>query len=387
MTGSATLSCCHSGRSRFRRCMPVSSRLRSSVTPSTAYFSWSKRASCAGTTRAAAESELQDPETKESHLMLILRTILTLTLGAAVVGMAPQLIHAQTKPPPATVRVAVIPVTNYAPLVVARDKGFFGEENLNVTWTNVNQGAIAVEAVYGGSVEIGGSSIFEPMVARGNGLDIVFIAASARIRSNPPDNSGVAVRSNDSIHGAKDLIGKKVSAGLINSVNYAHMREWLQRNGVDPNSVQFLEIPFPQMADALFQNRLDAVWNVEPFLTFMLKSGNARILSYPYQENVLRMDITGYLAKESWVKATPDVARRFRRAIDRATTYLINASKEERDDFVAKYSGARPDVVAAMNLPEYTTEFNVPSLKANLDIAVRQKLAKPFDIDAMIWKP
>jgi hypothetical protein len=40
-----------------------------------------------------------------------------------------------------------------------------------------------------------------------------------------------------------------------------------------------------------------------------------------------------------------------------------------------------------MNLPEYTTEFNVPSLRANLDIAVRQKLAKPFDLDAMIWKP
>jgi ABC-type nitrate/sulfonate/bicarbonate transport system substrate-binding protein len=99
------------------------------------------------------------------------------------------------------------------------------------------------------------------------------------------------------------------------------------------------------------------------------------------------MDITGYLAKESWVKANPDVARRFRRAIDRATAYLVSAGKEERDDFVAKFTGARPEVVAAMNLPEYTTEFNVPSLKANLDIAVRQKLAKPFDLDAMIWKP
>ena len=39
----------------------------------------------------------------------------------------------------------------------------------------------------------------------------------------------------------------------------------------------------------------------------------------PYQENVPGMDITGYLAKESWVKANPDVARRFKRAIDRAT--------------------------------------------------------------------
>jgi NitT/TauT family transport system substrate-binding protein len=313
--------------------------------------------------------------------------MLTLTLAAAVAAMAARAASAQTNAPPANLRLAVIPVTNYAPLVVARDKGFFAQENLNVTWTNVSQGAIAVEAVFGGSAEIGGSSIFEPIVARSNGLDIVFIAASARIRSNPPDNSGVVVRSNDAIQGAKDLAGKRISAGLINSVNYAHMREWLQRNGTDPNAVQFLEIPFPQMADALFQNRLDAVWNVEPFLTFMLKSGNARVLSYLYQENVPRMDITGYLAKESWVKANPDVARRFRRAIDRATNYLINAGKEERDDFVVKYTGAKPEVVAAMNLPEYTAEFNVPSLKANLEIAVRQKLAKPFDLDAMIWKP
>jgi len=65
----------------------------------------------------------------------------------------------------------------------------------------------------------------------------------------------------------------------------------MQRKGVDPNAVQFLEIPFPQMADALFQNRLDAVWNVEPFLTFMLKSGDARVIAYPYQENIPGMDI------------------------------------------------------------------------------------------------
>ena len=146
-------------------------------------------------------------------------------------------------------------------------------------------------------------------------------------------------------------------------------------------------MPFPQMADALFQNRLDAVWNVEPFLTFMLRTGNARVIAYPYQENVPRMDITCYLAKESWVKANTDVARRFKRAIDRATDLPDQRRKEERDDCVAKYTGARPEVVAAMNLPEYTAEFNVPSLKANLDIAVRQKLAKPFELETMIWKP
>ena len=46
-----------------------------------------------------------------------------------------------------------------------------------------------------------------------------------------------------------------------------------------------------------------------------------------------------------------------------------------------------PEIVAAMNLPQFATEFNVPTLKANFDIAVRQKLAKPFNLEAMIWKP
>src|SRR5215216_1102765 len=224
--------------------------------------------------------------------MPAIRMILKWSLIAAAMACS-QAALAQSKPAAANVRVAVMGVANFTPLVVARDKGFFAEENLNVTWTIVNQGAIAVEAVFGGSAEIGGGSIFEPMVARGNGLDMMFLAASTRIRSEPPDNSGIAVRASDSIKTAKDLVGKKVSAGLINGPNYVHMREWLQRHGVEPGAVEYLEIPFPQMADALFQNRLDAVWNVEPLLTFMVNSGNARVIAYPYQENVPRMDLTG----------------------------------------------------------------------------------------------
>jgi NitT/TauT family transport system substrate-binding protein len=334
--------------------------------------------------RAAVETDVPDQTTGDKS-MTIISSVLRRGLIAAAIGIAPQAVLAQAAP--ANVRIAVMGVANFTPLVVARDKGFFKDENLNVTWTTVAQGAIAVEAVYGGSAEVGGGSVFEPMVARGNGLDIVYLAASTRIRSNPPDNSGIAVRTNDTIRTAKDLVGKRVSAGLINGPNYVHLREWLQRNGVDPDSIQYFELPFPQMADALLQNRLDAVWNVEPFLTFLLRSGNARVIAYPYQENVPRMDITAYVAKESWVKANPDVAGRFKSAVDRATTHLVNASKEERDDWVSKYTGARPEVVTALNLPEFTTEFNVSTLQANLNIAVRQKLVKPFKLETMLWKP
>jgi NitT/TauT family transport system substrate-binding protein len=308
-------------------------------------------------------------------------------LAAVVVGFACPAGAADTKAAPVKVRVASLPLTNYTPLLVARDKGWFAEEQLDVSWTMVSQGALSVEAVYGGSAEFGGSAILEPMIARGNGLDVMFAAASTRIRSAPPDNNALLVLADGPIRAPTDLSGKKISSGLINSVNYLHMVEWLHKKGVDPKTVQFLEIPFPQMADALYQKRLDAVWNVEPFVTVMQKSGKVRVLGYPYQDNIPAMDITAYIAKESWVKAHTDVARRFRRTIERATTHLNGAPKDERNTWIAKYSGVKPELVAEMNLPSFTTEFNVDSLRANLDLAIRQKLVKPFDVTVMIWKP
>ena len=118
-----------------------------------------------------------------------------------------------------------------------------------------------------------------------------------------------------------------------------------------------------------------------------MKSGKARILALPYQDNMPGMDITGYVAKESWLKANGDVARRFKRAIERATEHLNQASKEERDGWVAKFTGMKPDVVAAMTLPDFTTQWNVKSLQQNLDLAVKYKMAKKFDVGIMIWKP
>jgi NitT/TauT family transport system substrate-binding protein len=165
------------------------------------------------------------------------------------------------------------------------------------------------------------------------------------------------------------------------------MQEWLQKKGVDPRQVKFLEVPFPQMADALFQNRIDAVWNVEPFVTFMMRTGKARLIAYPYQDNIPGMDVTAFVAKDSWLKANSDVARRFRRAVDRATTFLQQASKEERDEWVAKFSGVKPEVVSAMTLPQFSPEFNVSSLAQNLDIAVRHKVVKSFDVNTMMWRP
>jgi len=99
------------------------------------------------------------------------------------------------------------------------------------------------------------------------------------------------------------------------------------------------------------------------------------------------MDIANYMAKESWLKANANVARSFKRAIDRGTLDLESASKEERDDWVAKFTGMKLEVVKDTTRPVFSTEFNPTSLQANLDLGVRYKMMKPFDVKSMIWNP
>ena len=304
---------------------------------------------------------------------------------ALLVALPIALVHAQPKPV-ATVRVVTLPITNYTPLLIAREKGWFAEENLNVTWTMAAQGSVAVQAVVGGSAEFGSTGILEPILARGNGIDVAFVVANCRVRLGPPDASAIFVRDGESIRGPADLVGKRVSVGLLNSVNHIHAAAWLRRNGVDPKSVQFLELPLPNVGDALVHHRIDAGWLVEPFQTIMSRSGKIHALANPFHVNVPGMDITAYVATESWLGPNADTSRRCKRVVDRATVFMNNGPREERLAWVAKFTGVRPDVAARMTLPVFATEFQVDSLQANVELAAGQGLVKAFDVKTMMWK-
>ena len=291
------------------------------------------------------------------------------------------------KPAAAPVRVAALPLTNFTPLLIAREKGWFAEENLNVTWTMAAQGGVAIQAVVGGSAEFASTGVLEPILARGNGIDVSFVVANCRVRMGPPDASAIFVRDADAIRGPADLVGKRVSVGLLNSVNHIHAAAWLRKNGVDPKSVQFLELPLPNVGDALLNNRIDAGWLVEPFMTVLIQSGKVRVLANPYHLTVPGMDISAYVAMESWLRANADTARRFKRAVDRATAFMNDGPREERLGWVSKFTGVRPELIERMTLPVFTTDFNVESLQANVELAAGQGLVKPFDVKTMVWKP
>jgi hypothetical protein len=154
-----------------------------------------------------------------------------------------------------------------------------------------------------------------------------------------------------------------------------------------PKTVQLTEIPFPQMADALLQDRLDAVWAVEPVLhdpeevrqcsrDRLSVSGKHPEHGHHRRCSPRRAGSRPMPMRQS-VSAPCSHARR---------NSWPEAPKEERDAFVSKFTSVRPELVAEMSLPIFVSDFNVQSLKTNMELAVGQKLMKSIDVESMVWK-
>ena len=74
---------------------------------------------------------------------------------------------------------------------------------------------------------------------------------------DPVSNGAVAAvaRNGVTIKDAKDFVGKKVGAPGIGAFLHVLFRKWLIDKGVDPKSVNFVEVTFPTMSDALKSGR------------------------------------------------------------------------------------------------------------------------------------
>jgi NitT/TauT family transport system substrate-binding protein len=183
-----------------------------------------------------------------------------------------------------TVRAAVLPIANMAPLQVAEEQGFFEDEGIKFEGRTVDQGSVALEALLGGSVDIAFPAHLEMLVAASQREGLRVIMGATELPLAPPDNSGFMVLKDSEIDSVDDLRGKTVAAGLLNSINHFYTTVWLEQNGVDPETVEFREVPFPNMADALKQGILDAAFQVEPFVTVMNAGGEFRNIAHPYLE-------------------------------------------------------------------------------------------------------
>lgn len=254
---------------------------------------------------------------------------------------------------PATVKVGVLPVADFAPVYIAQDKGYFEAEGLTVE-TQVMQNAAAIApSVMNGQLQFGVSAVTPLISAVEKGLPLKAVANMANsAKDADSDPSAILAGADSGIERPRDLVGRKVAVNGIGAIPHVAAAQAIADDGGDPSKATFVAMAFPDMMPALQQGHIDAAAVVEPFSTMGAKQG-AKVIGHPYT-SAFRTGETMAVAFSStaYLEQNRDVAERFVRALEKASQDAADDPEDVRKVLV-EHAGMKPEVVSEIVLPGY----------------------------------
>ena len=248
-------------------------------------------------------------------------------------------------------------------------------------------GAVAIQALQAGKLDIIYTAHDTPLRARAQGFDVVIIANQNNAQQKPPDAAALLVRTDSDIRSPKDLEGKRVLVNTLHNVNWAYTREAVVRAGGDPGKIRFLEVPFPQMVDALLGGQGEAASMTEPFTTIGVGTGKLRVLSYMFVEVQPGLNIAGWAARGGWAREHSKAVATFRQVVQKAMDSL-EQDPRAKTNAVLKFTQIKPELLARITLDRWTTRLDVNDLRKQLELYTRHGMIdKAYAIDSVLFMP
>jgi NitT/TauT family transport system substrate-binding protein len=284
----------------------------------------------------------------------------------------------------ADLTIGTVPVLGGAPLYIAMEKGYFKAEGLNVTPKIYSSGAQSLPAMIKGDIDLVFSNYISLFRAQSEGAGKIRVIAEGSASS--PNSFGIYVMPNSSIREAKDLAGKKIGVNARSNIATVLVNESLKSAGVDVATLNFVEVPFPDMGAALQRGDVEAAFMAEPFITSaQTKLGVNRIVDVGIGTTD-GLPIDGYAATEGWVKQHPKAAAAFQRALQKGAADAANRTETEK--VVIGYAKVDPKFAPLMAPLQYPTSINPTRLQRVADLMLAQNILKAkLDVAPFVGLP
>jgi NitT/TauT family transport system substrate-binding protein len=270
----------------------------------------------------------------------------------------------------ATVRVQDTAGVPSAFLEYGVEEGFFKERNLDVQVTPSQGGATVVPAVVSGDTDIGGSNLVSVLLAQGKDIPVKIVAPGTFVRGDEKqDFSAILVTGDSDIRSPKDLEGKTLAVNTLKNVAELTAKASLAKQGVDVETIELAEVDFPDMNGALAQGRVDAAFQIEPFVSLGLKEGH-RIVDRPYVGTKPGLQIGCYFTSEQYLSQNEDVVERFRQGVaDTADAIAEDAAAFRK--FLPAASEIPPPAAQKAILPAWKANNDQASLDLTAELMAR----------------
>lgn len=218
---------------------------------------------------------------------------------------------------------------------VAQEKGFFAAEGVDHNYLSFKSMQEGLEAVTCGTVPICSGAADTPIAAVDRGLPVKIIGALASVAFGH-------VVARPEITSIRELAGKKVGTIDVNSGSTVVLKEVLRAGGLDETQYVLLYVGgTPERYAALLGSQVDAVYLSPPF-DFKAQDEGFTILA-DYAEYFPDYAISLY-ANQDFLKAQPETAIQYLRALIRASRWLYDASnRQEAIDLLCGATGLKVD--------------------------------------------
>jgi len=283
------------------------------------------------------------------------------------------------------VTVAYTAVSEFMPLFVAKERGFFAKRGLEVTPQQLALSGVMPAALQSGSVQIAGVASPVLLQANDSGMDLVGLAGTS-IHSQSSRSIGLVVRNGGGVKSAADLVGKKIAVPGLNAALHIIGRKWLADQGVDTRKVTFVEGAFPQMGDLLKGGSIDAAVTADPFLGRIVQSGAGTLLSPLAPDLPAGFSNMLYMSTRAWQQQHGQAIDGFRAALAEALEFAAANPETARAD-MGKYLKVPAPVLASLAVPVYKVPLASGELQFWADTMRQQgMLRKTPDLAAMVAK-
>ncbi|HMJ03656.1 MAG TPA: ABC transporter substrate-binding protein [Conexibacter sp.] len=280
----------------------------------------------------------------------------------------------------AEVRLKVTPQASFAPLQLGIDQGFFEENGIDLKLETTNDPTNTPPQIVAGQVEGGSWTWGSLPVLTSAGLPIVAVAPIDTGGATAEDDFLKIVALRDSgITSIRGLEGKTVGVNTVGGLAELHVRKAAENAGIDPQSVRVLVVPFATMNAALRARRVDAVSQVEPFLTDLVDNTSVNILAGSNVEIQPNLPFATVIMSSRFVEENPDVVRRFQLGVQRSMEYA-GTHEDELREVLTTFSNIPADVAAKVSLPQAATSMDLDGIQAQVD-ALREYDFLDRDVD------
>ena len=215
----------------------------------------------------------------------------------------------------------------YAPQYAAIELGYFKDEGIDLTLVNGAGADKVMTALVSGDADIGfmGSEASIYTYA-GGAEDYAVNFAQLTQRAG---NFLVARQPDDHFTWDK-LKGTKVLGGRAGGMPQMVFEYILKKNGIDPKTDLTIDqsISFGLTAAAFTSDDSDYTVEFEPFATGLELEGNGCVVASLGTDSGY-VPYTAYSARQSYLKAHPDVIQKFTNAIQKGLDYVNSHSAEE----------------------------------------------------------